>query len=118
MHPTADFEADHTSGYAPLTVQFTDQSTEGSSFITSWLWDFGDGGGGTLQNPTHTYDTAGTYTVTLTVTTYVGSHSETKSQYITVNPPVSPTAAFVAEPTSGMAPLTVQFMMKMKKKLP
>ncbi len=44
----------------PLTVQFTDISLYGP---TEWLWVFGDGDSSTLQNPLHTYDTAGTYTV-------------------------------------------------------
>lgn len=45
-------------------VTFTDQSTGSPS---AWSWDFGDGNSSTDQNPTHSYSTAGTYTVTLTV---------------------------------------------------
>lgn len=48
-----------------LTVNFGDMSIYGP---TSWLWDFGDGNVSTQQNPTHTYASAGTYTVCLTVT--------------------------------------------------
>ena len=44
-----------------LTVNFTDTS----SGATSWSWDFGDGTTSTLQNPSHTYATAGNYTVAL-----------------------------------------------------
>jgi len=80
--PVANFVASSTSGNAPFTVNFTDQST-GSP--TSWAWDFGDGGSSTQRNPSHTYNAAGTYTVTLAVTNTCGSDGETKANYITVN---------------------------------
>jgi hypothetical protein len=62
----ADFTQNITSGDAPLKVQFTDLS---SGRPNTWLWDFGDGGTSSLQNPVHTYTSAGTYTVTLTAGT-------------------------------------------------
>ena len=43
-------------------------SAEGGVEPYSYSWDFGDGSTSTEQNPTHTYNEAGTYTVTLTVT--------------------------------------------------
>ncbi|MFC6225338.1 GEVED domain-containing protein [Hymenobacter artigasi] len=52
------------------TVQFTDAS---QNLPTSWLWTFGDGTTSTLQSPSHTYTTAGTYAVTLRATNTVGS---------------------------------------------
>uniref|UniRef100_UPI000AF80FF0 NosD domain-containing protein n=1 Tax=Methanosarcina horonobensis TaxID=418008 RepID=UPI000AF80FF0 len=58
--PVAAFAASPISGDVPLTVSFTDEST-GSP--TSWFWDFGDGANSTEQNPSHTYASAGTYTV-------------------------------------------------------
>jgi PKD repeat protein len=78
----AAFSGTPTSGYAPLTVVFTDASTNNP---TSWSWIFGDGGTSTAQNPSHTYTAAGTYTVTLTATNAYGSDSETKTGYITAN---------------------------------
>jgi PKD repeat protein len=103
--PAAAFSGSPTSGKAPLAVQFTDQST-GS--ISGWSWAFGDGGSSAEQNPSHTYDNAGDYTVSLTVT---GSNSdtETKTNYIEVTAPPAPTVVFSGSPTSGDAPLTVLF---------
>lgn len=62
--PTADF----TSSCPNLVCSFTDQSTDSDGIIASWLWDFGDGAMSSLQNPGHTYASAGTFPVGLTVT--------------------------------------------------
>ncbi len=53
--------------------------------VVSWLWDFGDGTTSTLQNPSHTYSTAGSYTVSLTVGNGSASDTETKTSYINVS---------------------------------
>ena len=79
--PVADFSGSPTSGSAPLTVTFTDNS---SGSITSRLWDFGDGSTSTSTNPNHTYSSNGIYTVKLTITGPGGSHTETKQNYINV----------------------------------
>lgn len=76
----ASFTADPSSGAAPLEVSFTDTST---GTPTSWLWDFGDGDFSTAQNPTHLYDAAGTYTVTLTATNADGSDDATDTIFVT-----------------------------------
>jgi uncharacterized membrane protein len=73
---------------APLTVQFTDLSTNSP---TSWDWNFGDGTHATIQNPSHTYTSPGTYTVILTATNAGGSDVETKVGYITVTGTGMPT---------------------------
>ena len=108
LPPVANFTASPTSGQAPLSVQFTDLST---GIIDTWAWTFGDGETSSLQNPSHTYTSAGTYSVTLTVTNEGGDDSITKQQYITVSPqPVKPVADFTAYPTTGCPPpLSVQF---------
>jgi PKD repeat protein len=82
--PAAGFAADRTSGASPLAVQFTDQSTPGSSPITSWQWNFGDGGTSAAQNPSHTYSSPGAYAVMLTVNTAVGTDTETKTGCVEV----------------------------------
>jgi len=102
--PAAAFSATPTEGNAPLAVQFTDQSTGN---VTAWAWDFGDGNTSAEQNPGHTYESPGTYTVTLTANNAYGTSTETRTNYITVLEP--PAAAFTATPTEGNAPLAVQF---------
>jgi parallel beta-helix repeat protein len=85
--PVADFGSDVTSGDAPLTVSFTDLSTNSP---TSWEWDFDNDGtvDSYEQNPTYTYTAPGTYTVKLTATNAAGSDDEIKTDYITVASPV------------------------------
>ena len=88
--PTADFTGSPTSGSAPLTVNFTDNST-GYDRPLSHEWDFDNDRliDSSSQTPSYTYNTAGTYTVKLTVTDSDGSiDSLTKTDYITVSPPV------------------------------
>jgi len=85
--PVAAFSAIPLSGEKPLTVQFTDESTEDPN---SWSWDFGDDESSNDQSPKHTYQKVGTYTVTLTATNDTGSDDEIKVDYITV---IAPPAA-------------------------
>jgi len=79
----ADFEANPTSGKAPLDVTFTDKSTGNP---TSWEWDFDNDGNvdSTVQNPTHTYSNPGWYTVKLTVSDGATSDTCVKERYILV----------------------------------
>jgi PKD repeat protein len=107
--PVAGFSGSPTGGIEPVTVSFTDESTQGSYPLASWFWDFGDGNTSTEQNPAHEYANAGVYTVSLTVSDGNLEDTETKVDYITVNPAISPEAGFSGLPTSGYAPLTVNF---------
>ena len=101
--PVADFAADQKEGPAPLTVKFTDKSTNSP---TGWAWNFGDGSTSIAQSPEHTFNGAGTYTVTL-VATNADGHSNEKSMVVTVNRvPTPPVADFTANQTGA---LTVQF---------
>jgi PKD repeat protein len=64
------FSASPTSGPAPLTVNFTDQTFSSAGPVTSWAWDF-DGDSiidSTAQNPSFIYNCPGNYSVTLTTT--------------------------------------------------
>lgn len=106
----ANFTGTPTSGLKPLTVSFTDQST-GSPF--SFYWKFGDiaiVNTSTAQNPGHTYDTIGVYSVNLTVANSYSSSSLVRTGYINVTTP-PPTAYIInTTPTSGFAPLTVSWL--------
>jgi len=103
--PAADFAGSPLSGVAPLAVAFTDLS---AGAITTRAWTFGDGAGSMEQHPSHAYASAGTYTVSLTVTGPGGSDTKTAVDYVTVGEP-APTAEFTASPTAGPAPLSVAF---------
>jgi PKD repeat protein len=104
--PAVNFTADPTMGSAPLSVQFTDQSTIVDPL--EWDWDFGDGSDSASRNPQHEYATRGIYTVSLEVTNSTGVYSRTRSNYITVTLP-EPVPEFAANPASGPYPLTVSF---------
>jgi len=105
--PVANFSSNVTSGTAPLNVAFTDKST-GSP--TAWKWSFGDGTtNSTIQNPTHKYSKAGSYTVILTVSNSAGSSAVRTSSYIKVAAPQRPVASFTSNVTSGTVPLSVSF---------
>ncbi|MDN7025300.1 PKD domain-containing protein [Methanoculleus sp. FWC-SCC1] len=93
----AAFTANVTEGTTPLPVQFSDLST-GSPF--RWRWDFGDGTVSADQSPVHVYTSAGTYTVSLTVTSLFGRDTEIKTDYITVtDPAVLPLPGYADPPT-------------------
>jgi gliding motility-associated-like protein len=95
--PIADFSATKTvTCKAPFTVNFQDQSTSGAN---TYQWDFGDGTVSTLQNPSHTYNTSGDFTVKLTVTDAVGcSGTVTKTKFISI---AGPTVTMTNAPAGG-----------------
>jgi PKD repeat protein len=129
--PVAAFTTSATSGIAPLAIRFNDQS-EGTPL--TYAWDINNDGTTdyTIKNPSHTYTSAGNYTVKLTVTNDGGSDNEIKTNYITISavgiiptptqmplptptpapavvPAKLPVAKFAANTTQGKAPLVVQF---------
>ncbi len=81
LPPVADFISNVTFGTTPLVVSFTDNST-GSP--TAWNWSFGNNTFSDAQNPIHTYNTAGIYTISLNATNAGGYNSTRKTGYITV----------------------------------
>lgn len=94
---------DSISCVAPFDVTFSTTTPN----ITAWNWNFGGGGSSTLENPTHTYNALGNYTVSLTVTdanSCVGTAS--KPNYIRIR---EPQADFISDVTGGCFPLDVQF---------
>ena len=69
-----------------LACNFTSTSSDPDGPIASYSWTFGDGATSATQNPSHSYGTGGTYTVTLTVTDNQGATNST-SKSVTVNRP-------------------------------
>jgi PKD repeat protein len=114
----ADFEAEPTAGVRPLLVEFSNTSTGDYSLSK---WDFGDGSTSSLDDPLHIYSAAGSYTVTLTISSTVdgvdsvtlsvaepaAEDTLTRANYIRVYEPIL--ANFEALPTSGVSPLRVTF---------
>ncbi len=84
--PTADFSSSGTFGCAPFSTSFTNTSfNSGYGNLSSWAWDFGDGSTSNSQNPSHTYNSPGTYNVSLTVTNSLGcTITKNSTNYIQV----------------------------------
>ena len=111
--PLADFSFMPESGDYPLEVSFFDLS---SNFPTGWRWLFGDGGSSTEQNPTHTYNIAGTFFPTLIVSNNSGADTLISTTAITVTTPEIPeginlTCNEVQEIYSGTT-VTVDFLVE------
>lgn len=106
IKPVVSFTATPTSGTIPVIVSFRDTS---SNNPTSWLWNFGDGQTSRQRNPSHLYNSAGSFNVTLTATNSGGSNTLTKNGYIITYPRARPNTNFIGSVTSGTVPLTVQF---------
>jgi gliding motility-associated-like protein len=87
--PVAIFST--TGSCEGTVVQFNDSSTITTGTITDYAWDFGNGDTSSVQNPTSIYTNAGSYTVTLIITSNSGCN-DTVSNVITINP--LPTALF------------------------
>jgi PKD repeat protein len=110
--PRAAFTAAPLSGAAPLSVAFTNQSSDGDGTIAVSCWNFGDGGPGCHSadaSPTHVFTALGSYTVELVVTDDSGGQSPPVRRIVRVNPNRAPRALFGASPASGKSPLVVKF---------
>lgn len=97
--PVASFTVNSQTVCAGDAVTFTDNST---NTPTSWSWTFAGGtpATSTTQNPTVTYSTPGTYSVSLTATNGAGSNTSTQVNYITVVNCPAPTASFTTSSNS------------------
>ncbi len=94
VEPVASFQPTTANTCIGNSITFNDFS---SNIPTTWAWTFGDGTNSSQQNPLHTYTTAGTFTVQLTVTNSAGTNST--SQTITVN--TNPTVALTSNAASN-----------------
>ncbi len=84
LPPATDFSSNYVSGGCVNPVQFTDLT---ANLPTAWLWNFGDGGTSTLQNPTHQYAATGTYTVRLAATNAFNTVTKTQPNAVTIAVP-------------------------------
>ncbi len=95
--PVANFSS-VTNG---LVANFTDSSTDSDGTIASRSWNFGDGGTSTATNPSHTYATGGTYSVSLTVTDNGGA-TNTKTSSVTVASAAASSVLSNGVPVTGL----------------
>jgi glucose/arabinose dehydrogenase len=97
--PVAQIAVDRTAGPTPLTVQFDGRGSydlDGENL--SYAWTFGNGATSNLANPAITYNTAGTFTATLTVTDLLGL---TSSSSVVITPGNNPPVLTVQTPPLG-----------------
>ena len=112
LAPEAVANATPFDGEAPLLVNFDASGSSDDNEITSYSWDFGDGTTGSGVNSSHTYTTAGTFQVSLTVTDAEGLTDVTTLQIVVTqnsSANLAPVAVASASPLEGEAPLLVNF---------
>lgn len=103
--PDATFTSPFTSSCDSIDVFNFNNAGTG---IATWLWDFGDGTTSTLQNPTHVYNSTGSFTVTLIATTILGCIDTVSiPNYITIGNTLIPN--FTVNNSTGCDSLTVSF---------
>ncbi len=116
--PEVKLTADKTSGAIPLTVNFTANASDVDNDNLTFSWDFGDGKTLSIQTTeemeekqSHTYDKVGTYTAKVTVSDDKGNSASDTIEITTQSTPQNkpPTVSLNATPTSGNAPLGVEF---------
>ncbi|MBU2945666.1 PKD domain-containing protein [Zobellia uliginosa] len=108
--PIAAVDAAPSSGTAPLKVSFTGNNSSDDQEVKNYGWNFGDGNSSNQANPSHTFEKAGTYKVSLTVQDAQGK-IDTEETTITVKAKKNsaPNANASANVTKGEAPLEIQF---------
>ena len=108
--PVAVASANPNGGISPLPVNFSSVgSTDLDGSISTYSWDFGDGGSSNLANPSHTYTSGGPFVATLTVSDDQGAQSTTTVLVKALKPNILPIANASADKISGPAPLDVTF---------
>jgi len=106
QHLSTKFSADTVSGKSPLKVAFKDESL---GKPTQFMWDFGDGGKSTEQNPVHIYEKPGSYSVKLTLSNEAENNSLEKKDIISVRPRIIPKAGFSVNANAGKVPFEAIF---------
>ncbi|WP_130735931.1 PKD domain-containing protein [Flavobacterium sp. J27] len=105
--PNAIIGGSQQTGCGPFTMNFSDASTANGAPLVSWSWDFGDGNTSTNQNPSHTYENSGVYTVSLLITDGFGnSDTATFTNMVEVT---GPNLAFEVDHTLILSNSSVAF---------
>lgn len=111
--PVVDIIATPESGCVPLQVAFKDSvQLSGDIQITGYSWVFGDGASSILADPTHTYNTVGSFTVSLEIATNYSTCNVTQVFPEKIKTGIKPVAAFSTNPSPAGAcnpPLEVSF---------
>jgi gliding motility-associated-like protein len=103
---SVDFSVDKTNGCPPLSVTFANLTDDNPQY--TYKWEFGNGSTSTHRTPITSYDSIGTYTVSLTVYYENQSYTVTKENYITIHEP--PQVDFLPNGTiQACAPVEVSF---------
>ena len=92
MPPKADFTWTPITPNVSQEVQFTDNSTDPENDALTYSWNFGDSATSTEKDPKHTYTTAGTYTITLTVNDGTLTNTITKTIVVSLSGNLAPIA--------------------------
>jgi len=103
--PNASPEAGFVVGCSGFTCTFADRSNDSDGDLSVWSWDFGDGSGSQVRDPSHVYGSEGRYTVTLAAVDDDGAQSVAPRE-VTVSGPEFP----IALQAAGRATATKQFM--------
>ncbi|MEO6830770.1 MAG: PKD domain-containing protein [Chitinophagaceae bacterium] len=90
------------------TKNFTSTIPAGGTGV-SYSWTFGDGGTATTANPSHTYSSAGFYTVTLTTTIGACSYTNVLGIYVSIPPPALNCSTLAANFTSAVSANVASF---------
>lgn len=105
-----------TAGCPTLCVDFSGVTAPGTTSITSWSWNFGNGSTSSIQNPSVCFNSSGMYTVGVSVLDVNGCYSLTNNT-LTINVYPQPTAAFnspefvsILEPTVNFTNTSIDFI--------
>jgi PKD repeat protein len=100
LPPRAGFSYSLPSENTPMTVQFSDGSSDPDGSVVGWHWDFGDGTDSTERDPSHRFPAEGAYAVVLTVTDDEGAKNSFSSEVV-----ISVPSAGTDPRPSGFGPL-------------
>jgi PKD repeat protein len=108
LRPSFTFTPASPSDSQPVLFDASASTAAPGNSIASYSWNFGDGGTGSGVSASHKYATAGVYVVTLTISDSLGRSAQ-KSDSISVQPGVNPSAAFTSSPGDPLVNQPVNF---------